>query len=244
MPRRRLRSRQVLICGADLGFPLNRDRPFTDLGPNLVMAISPSLPLLLLVINGYAAQLRLKYRPLGSVLIHVSINTAPKAQSSCSWRVCRQRCGRCSVSQKHFISMVIKVPPALKKKAARARDPPRPRLQLPVCAAALLCLSLYMLDVQSGSLWRYNQPPAEPAFCPSPAAFCPLELPLQPPPLNRIYVYTTFTPIHLFIRSFFFFLSFMSPLLPQSPGRNICIAPSCCGNSCRGREREGTEWCK
>lgn len=42
--RRRLRSRQVLICGADLGFPLNRDRPFTDLGPNLVMAISPSLP--------------------------------------------------------------------------------------------------------------------------------------------------------------------------------------------------------
>lgn len=125
MPRRRLRSRQVLICGADLGFPLNRDRPFTDLGPNLVMAISPSLPLLL-VINGYAAQLRLKYRPLGSVLIHVSINTAPKAQSSCSWRVCRQRCGRCSVSQKHFISMVIKVPPALKKKAARARDPPPP----------------------------------------------------------------------------------------------------------------------
>lgn len=126
MPRRRLRSRQVLICGADLGFPLNRDRPFTDLGPNLVMAISPSLPLLLLVINGYAAQLRLKYRPLGSVLIHVSINTAPKAQSSCSWRVCRQRCGRRSVSQKHFISMVIKVPPALKKKAARARDPPPP----------------------------------------------------------------------------------------------------------------------
>lgn len=157
------------------------------------------------MINGYAAQLRLKYRPLGSVLIHVSINTAPKAQSSCSWRVCRQRCGRRSVSQKHFISMVIKVPPALKKKAARARDPPRPRLQLPVCAAALLCLSLYMLDVQSGSLWRYNQPPAEPAFCPSPAAFCPLELPLQPPPLNRICVYTTFTPIHLFIRSFFFY---------------------------------------
>lgn len=212
MPRRRLRSRQVLICGADLGFPLNRDRPFTDLGPNLVMAISPSLPLLLLVINGYATQLRLKYRPLGSVLIHVSINTAPKAQSSCSWRVCRQRCGRRSVSQKHFISMVIKVPPALKKKPrGPGTPPPRPRLQLPVCAAALLCLSLYMLDVQSGSLWRYNQPPAEPAFCPSPAAFCPLELPLQPPPLNRICVYTTFTPIHLFIRSFFFFFIFYVP---------------------------------
>lgn len=40
----RLYSRQVLICSADLGFPLNRDCPFIDLGPNLVMAISGSLP--------------------------------------------------------------------------------------------------------------------------------------------------------------------------------------------------------
>lgn len=48
-------------------------------------------------INGYVAQLCLKYRPLGSVLIHASINTGPRAQSSCSWRVYRRRCGRCSV---------------------------------------------------------------------------------------------------------------------------------------------------
>ena len=63
-----------------------------------------------------------------------------------------------------------------------------------------------MLDVQSGSLWRYNQPPAEPAFCSSPAAFCPLELSLQPPPLNRICVYNiyshpSFHPLHFFFIS-------------------------------------------
>lgn len=95
----------------------------------------------------------------------------------------------------------------------------------------LLCLSLYLLDVQSGSLWWYNQPPAEPAFCSSPAAFCPLELLLHLHPLI-VCVYATFTPIHLFFLSFFPLSS--SPVV----GRNICISPSCCGNSCRGRERE------
>lgn len=94
----------------------------------------------------------------------------------------------------------------------------------------LLCLSLYMLDVQSGSLWWYNQPPAEPAFCSSPAAFCPLELLLHPRPLI-VYVYTTFIPIHLFLFSFLFLSS--SPVV----GRDICITPSCWGNSCRGIER-------
>lgn len=144
------------------------------------------------------------------------------------------------MSQKHFISMVIKVPPALKKKAARARDPPRPRLQLPVCAAVLLCLSLYMLDVQSGSLWRYNQPPAEPAFCPSPAAFCPLELPLQPPPLNRICVYTTFTPIHLFIRSFFFFFYLLCPLFfPSHRGEIYASLPRDVATAAEAEKEKG-----
>lgn len=99
-------------------------------------------------------------------------------------------------SQKHFISMVIKVP-LLLKKAARARTPTLTSSCLRA-AAVLLCLSLYMLDVQSGSLRWYNQPPAEPALCSSPAAFCPLELPLHPRPLIA-YVYTTFTPIRLFL---------------------------------------------
>lgn len=95
----------------------------------------------------------------------------------------------------------------------------------------LLCLSLYMLDVQSESLWWYNQPPAEPAFCSSPAAFCPFELLLHPHPLI-LYVYTTFSPNHLF---FFSFLLLSSSAVV---GRNPCITPSCCSNSCRCRERE------
>ena len=33
-----------LICRADLGFPLNRVWPLIDLVPNVVMAISGSLP--------------------------------------------------------------------------------------------------------------------------------------------------------------------------------------------------------
>lgn len=47
-----------------------------------------------------------------------------------------------------------------------------------------------------------------------------------------VYVYTTFTPIHLFLFSFL-------PLTPSRViGRNICTNPSRCDNSCRGIERD------
>lgn len=134
-----------------------------------------------------------------------------------------------ALSQKHFISMVIKVP-LLLKKAARARPPPLTFSCLH--AAMLLCLSLYMLDVQSGSLWWYNQPPAEPAFCSSPAAFCPLELLLQPRPL---IVYRMC--IQHLLSSIFSSSPFLFPYF-STDRRDICITPSCCGNSCRCRERE------
>lgn len=90
----------------------------------------------------------------------MSRNTGPKAQSTCSWCVCTGRGVGGALSQKHFISMVIKVPVTLKNSKGQT-----PTLTFSCLhAAMLLCLSLYMVDLQSGSLWWHNQFPAELAF--------------------------------------------------------------------------------
>lgn len=130
--------------------------------------------------------------------------------------------------------MVIKVPlPLIKKKKKRRGPDPHPSLTAACAPPRSFCLTLYLLDVQSGSLWWYNQPPAEPALCSSPAALCPLELSPAPPSLSRMCVYTTLTPIHLF------FLS-SSPVV----GGNMRITPSTLwGNSCRGTTKEEGSGC-
>lgn len=83
-----------------------------------------------------------------------------------------------------------------------------------------------MLDVETGRLWWYNKPPAEPAFCSQPAAFCTLGLLLHP--LIPVYV----SPIHLF------WGGGLSLALFHAVGSIKCMTPPCCSSSCRGREGE------
>ncbi len=76
-----------------------------------------------------------------------------------------------------------------------------------------------MLDVESGSLWWYNQPPAEPAFLLKPRSLLPFRAFATPPPLNRIYVYNIYSH-QSFLPSPFYF-----SLLPQSLGEIYALLP-------------------
>lgn len=163
----------------------------------------------------------------------MSRNTGPKAQSTCSWCVCTGRGVGGALSQKHFISMVIKVPVTLKNSKGQT-----PTLTFSCLhAAMLLCLSLYMVDLQSGSLWWHNQFPAELAFRSSPKAFCPLDLTLHLHALI-VCIYNVLRP-SIFSPSTFYF-SYVSSVVRSK----IMYQSLMLWQQLPMQRKRVTEWCK